>query len=83
MEFRLADASSTADPTLARGNELLRAFTRWTLDVLQPSLVEAVGDAFNSASRSFVQHREILRAIRRGQPAAAERRRDAPSPGAT
>jgi GntR family transcriptional repressor for pyruvate dehydrogenase complex len=70
--FRLADACFHGTIASAAGNELLRAFTRWTLDVLQPSLVEAVGDAFDSES-ILRQHREILRAIRRGQPAAAER----------
>ena len=70
--FRLADACFHRTIASAAGNDLLRAFTSWTLDVLQPSLVETVGDAFDAES-ILRQHREILRAIRRGQPAAAER----------
>ena len=70
--FRLADACFHRTIASAAGNELLRAFTSWTLDVLQPSLVEAIGDAFDS-ELILRQHRDILRAIRRGQAAAAER----------
>jgi GntR family transcriptional regulator, transcriptional repressor for pyruvate dehydrogenase complex len=54
------------------GNPLLQAFTDWILEVLQPNLVAHIaasvdGDAILS------QHREIQRAVRRRQPAAAER----------
>lgn len=56
----------------AADNELLRAFAGWTLDVLDPSLLAAIGDALD---RDLVleQHRDILRAVRRGQAAGAER----------
>jgi GntR family transcriptional regulator, transcriptional repressor for pyruvate dehydrogenase complex len=71
-QFRLADACFHRTIAAAAGNDLLRAFTSWTLDVLQPSLVETIGDAFD-AETILSQHRDILRAIRRGQPRAAER----------
>lgn len=70
--FRAADACFHRTIATAAGNELLRAFTSWTFDVLQPSLIEAVGDALDG-SLILRQHREILRAIRQRQPAAAER----------
>jgi GntR family transcriptional regulator, transcriptional repressor for pyruvate dehydrogenase complex len=70
--FRLADACFHRTIAATAGNELLSAFTSWTLDVLQPSLVAAVGDAIDG-ELILAQHREILRAVRRHQPAAAER----------
>jgi DNA-binding FadR family transcriptional regulator len=71
-EFRLADACFHRTIAATAGNELLRAFASWTLDVLQPSLIEKIGDAIDGDA-IVVQHREILRAIRRGQPAGASR----------
>ncbi len=56
----------------AADSELLSAFAGWTLDVLDPRIVEAIGDTLDG-ELVLDQHREILRAIRRGQPAAAER----------
>lgn len=56
----------------AAENELMRAFTGWTLDVLDPSLLAAIGDAIDG-ELVLEQHREILRAVRRGQAAGAER----------
>ena len=56
----------------AAQNELLRAFTSWTLDVLQPSLIDTIGDTID-AEAILRQHGEIERAIRLHQPAAAER----------
>jgi DNA-binding FadR family transcriptional regulator len=56
----------------AAENELLSAFAGWTLDVLDPSLVEAIGDAIDP-DEILEQHREILRAVRRRAPSAAER----------
>jgi DNA-binding FadR family transcriptional regulator len=53
-------------------NELLRAFTSWTLDVLQPLLVGRVGETIDGDA-ILRQHRAIMRAIRRRQPAAAQR----------
>ena len=71
-EFRLADARFHRAIARAAGNELLRAFTSWTLDVLQPLLVGRVGETIDGDA-ILRQHRSISRAIRRGQPAAAQR----------
>jgi DNA-binding FadR family transcriptional regulator len=70
--FNNADALFHRTLAEAAGNDLLIAFTSWTLDVLQPSLIVSIaaqidGDAI------LRQHREILRAVRRNQRAAAER----------
>ena len=70
--FRLADACFHRTIAATAGNELMRAFASWTLDVLQPSLIEAIGDRID-ADAIIRQHREILRTIRRGQSAGAER----------
>jgi DNA-binding FadR family transcriptional regulator len=56
----------------AAGNDLMVAFTSWILEVLQPSLVAYMGPALQ-ADDILDQHRRILRAVRRGQPAAAQR----------
>ena len=50
----------------------MRAFASWTLDVLQPSLIDAIGDRID-ADAIIRQHHEILRAVRRGQSAGGER----------
>jgi GntR family transcriptional regulator, transcriptional repressor for pyruvate dehydrogenase complex len=71
-EFRLADARFHGVIARTSGNELLRAFTSWSLDVLQPLLIEAIGDAIDGDA-ILRQHRDILRAIRRRQPPAAQR----------
>ena len=71
-EFRLADARFHREIARTAGNELLRAFTSWTLDVLQPLLVARVGPAIDG-NAILRQHGSILRAIRSGQPAAAQR----------
>lgn len=71
-EFRLADARFHGVVARTSGNELLRAFTSWTLDVLQPQLIARIGDAIDG-DQILRQHREILRAIRRGQVSAAQR----------
>jgi GntR family transcriptional regulator, transcriptional repressor for pyruvate dehydrogenase complex len=71
-EFRLADARFHREIARTAGNELLRAFTSWTLDVLQPLLVARVGGTVDGDT-ILRQHRAILRAIRRRQPAAAQR----------
>ncbi len=70
--FSRADVCFHRTIAAAAGNELLSAFTSWTLDVLQPTLIAAVGDALDG-ELILRQHREIVRAIRRHQPAAAER----------
>lgn len=71
-EFRLADARFHREIARTAGNELLRAFTSWTLDVLQPLLVARVGETVDGGA-ILRQHRAIMRAIRGGQPAAAQR----------
>jgi DNA-binding FadR family transcriptional regulator len=70
-EFSRADVCFHRTIAHAAGNELLSAFTSWTLDVVQPTLIAAVGDALDGPL-ILSQHRAILRAIRRHQPAAAE-----------
>ena len=71
-EFRLADARFHEVIARTAGNELLRAFTSWTLDVLQPLLIARIGDAIDGDA-ILRQHRDILRAVRRGQSVAAQR----------
>ena len=71
-EFRLADARFHEAIAVTAGNELLLTFTRWILDVLQPSLVAYLGDAIDG-ERIIDQHQAIVRAIRRHQRGAAER----------
>lgn len=70
-EFRLADARFHETIALAAGNDLLLTFTRWILDVLQPSLVAYLGAAIDG-EEIIAQHRAIVRAIRRHQRRAAE-----------
>lgn len=70
--FRLADNRFHQAIADAAGNELMVAFTSWILEVLQPSLVAYMGPALDPRD-ILDQHGRILRAIRRGQPAAAQR----------
>jgi GntR family transcriptional regulator, transcriptional repressor for pyruvate dehydrogenase complex len=70
--FRLADARFHRVIASAARNELLRAFTSWTLDVLQPSLIDTIGASIDGEA-ILRQHREIQRAIRLHRPAAAQR----------
>jgi DNA-binding FadR family transcriptional regulator len=53
-------------------NRLAAAFTRWVIDVLQPRLRAVIAPAVVE-SVVVDQHRELLRAIARGDPVAAER----------
>jgi DNA-binding FadR family transcriptional regulator len=71
-EFSVADASFHRALAESAGNELLVAFTSWTLDVLQPSLIEYVGPSIEAES-ILADHRAIQRAVERAQPAAARR----------
>jgi len=71
-EFRLADARFHREIARTAGNELLRAFTGWTLDVLQPLLVARVGPTVDG-NTILRQHRSVLNAIRSRSPAAAQR----------
>ncbi|RKQ88162.1 GntR family transcriptional regulator [Solirubrobacter pauli] len=68
------DADTRFHQTLARAadNELLRAFTDWILEVLQPKLIEEIGSR-TDGDEILRQHRDIQRAVRRNQPAAAEK----------
>jgi GntR family transcriptional repressor for pyruvate dehydrogenase complex len=70
--FRLADTRFHRAIAAAARNELLRAFTSWTLDVLQPSLIDRIGASIDGVA-ILDQHRAIQRAIRLHQPAAAQR----------
>ena len=70
--FRVADSRFHRVIAATAGNELLRAFTSWTLDVLQPSLIDTIGGSIDGAA-ILRQHGEIERAIRLRQPAAAQR----------
>ncbi len=76
--FRIADTRFHRVIASAARNELLRAFTSWTLDVLQPSLIDTIGASIDGDAilRSAPRHPA------RHPPAAARRRaaRDAPSP---
>jgi DNA-binding FadR family transcriptional regulator len=71
-EFRLADARFHGVIARTAGNELLRAFTSWTLDVLQPHLVARVGGSIDG-DLILRQHRAVVRAIRQHRPVAAQR----------
>jgi DNA-binding FadR family transcriptional regulator len=69
---RAADTRFHQAIAAAAGNELLRGFTGWTLDVLQPSLVDTLGERIDAAS-ILDQHRAIRVAVARRRPAAARR----------
>jgi len=71
-EFRAADTRFHRVIASTAGNELLRGFTSWTLDVLQPSLIDAVGDSIDGTA-VLDQHRAIRRSIHRRKSAAAQR----------
>lgn len=71
-EFRLADARFHGVIARTAGNELLRAFTSWTLDVLQPHLVARVGESIDGKV-ILRQHRDVVRAIRQRRQIAAQR----------
>lgn len=71
-EFAAADTRFHRALAVAAGNELLIAFTTWTLDVLQPSLIEHIGSRVDAAS-ILAQHRAIQRAVSRHQSEAAQR----------
>jgi GntR family transcriptional repressor for pyruvate dehydrogenase complex len=58
-EFRLADARFHRAIARTVRNELLRAFTSWTLDVLQPLLVAQVGHTVDGET-ILRQHRAVL-----------------------
>jgi DNA-binding FadR family transcriptional regulator len=70
--FRIADARFHRVIAAAAQNELLRAFTSWALDVLQPSLIDAIGASIDG-SAILRQHGDIERAVRLRRTVAAER----------
>jgi GntR family transcriptional regulator, transcriptional repressor for pyruvate dehydrogenase complex len=70
--FNAADTAFHETLAETTGNDLLMAFMRWVLDVLQPSLVKQVGA--RTSKRSIVgQHRAIATAVRENDVAGAER----------
>jgi GntR family transcriptional repressor for pyruvate dehydrogenase complex len=69
--FQLADARFHRTIAESAGNELLTAFAGWTLDVLLPSLVERIG-SWSDPEQIILEHRAILRGIRRGCPTEAQ-----------
>jgi GntR family transcriptional regulator, transcriptional repressor for pyruvate dehydrogenase complex len=70
--FDSADARFHRILAESAGNPLLRAFTDWILEVLQPKLVEHISGRVDGEA-ILRRHRDLQRAVRRGQPAAAER----------
>jgi DNA-binding FadR family transcriptional regulator len=70
--FRVADTRFHRVLAETAGNELLRAFTSWTLDVLQPSLIDRIGGDIDGDA-ILDQHRAIQRAVRLRKPVAAQR----------
>jgi GntR family transcriptional regulator, transcriptional repressor for pyruvate dehydrogenase complex len=70
--FADADISFHRVISRAAGNELLVALTSWTQDVLVPTLVALLRPVV-ATDELVVQHRAILRAVSRRQPAAAGR----------
>ncbi len=70
-EFRVADTRFHRVVAQTAGNELLLAFTRWALDVLQPSLVDTLGDSIDG-DVILDQHRAIVRAVARRNASQAE-----------
>jgi GntR family transcriptional regulator, transcriptional repressor for pyruvate dehydrogenase complex len=71
-EFRLADTRFHQTIAITAGNDLMVTFTRWILDVLQPSLIAHLGQAID-ADQIISQHQAAVRAIRRHQRSATER----------
>ena len=71
-EFGTADAKVHRLVADIAGNRLAAAFTDWIVDVLQPRLREMIAPAVVE-SVVAEQHRDMIQAIRRGDPTAAER----------
>jgi DNA-binding FadR family transcriptional regulator len=71
-EFRIADTRFHEVIATTAQNELLRAFTSWTLEVLQPAVVETLRDAYDG-DLIIAQHEAILAAVVRNRPAAAQK----------
>jgi GntR family transcriptional repressor for pyruvate dehydrogenase complex len=71
-EFGTADAKVHRLVADIAGNRLAASFTDWIVDVLQPRLREMIAPAVVE-SVVAEQHRDMIQAIRRGDPTAAER----------
>jgi DNA-binding FadR family transcriptional regulator len=69
--FNAADGAFHETLAKATGNDLLVAFTRWILEVLQPSLIKRVGTRTRKRS-ILTQHRAIAVAVRGNDVAGAE-----------
>jgi GntR family transcriptional regulator, transcriptional repressor for pyruvate dehydrogenase complex len=69
--FNAADTGFHEILAKATGNDLLMAFMRWVLDVLQPSLIKHVG-ARTSKRSILAQHRAIAAAVRDHDVGGAE-----------
>jgi GntR family transcriptional regulator, transcriptional repressor for pyruvate dehydrogenase complex len=54
------------------GNRMVQAFTEWVFEVLQPTLMEVVGDAI-VPSAVVEQHEALIAAIEKGDAPRAER----------
>jgi DNA-binding FadR family transcriptional regulator len=70
--FNAADKRFHQTLARAAGNDLLLAFTDWILDVLQPQLIADISERVDG-QEILGQHSDIQRAVRRRQPAAAEK----------
>jgi GntR family transcriptional regulator, transcriptional repressor for pyruvate dehydrogenase complex len=70
--FNEADGTFHRILAEAAGNPLLRAFTDWILEVLQPNLIRYISGHVDGPE-ILRQHQDIQRAVKRRQPAAAER----------
>jgi GntR family transcriptional regulator, transcriptional repressor for pyruvate dehydrogenase complex len=70
---RAAAMDAAVHRTVARiaGNRLAAAFTEWVVEVLHPRLQAMVAPAVVE-SVIVEQHRDLLRALERGEPSAAE-----------
>jgi DNA-binding FadR family transcriptional regulator len=56
----------------AAGNRMVQAFTDWVFEVLQPSLMEVIGEAV--VESALVEHQEaLIAAIEKGDAPRAER----------
>ena len=71
--FRLADACFHRTIAATAGNDLMRAFASWTLDVLQPSLIDAIGDRSTPTRSSGSTTRSCVRFAVANPPGASAR----------
>ena len=76
--FRAADTRFHRVIASTARNELLRAFTSWTLDVLQPSLIDTIGDSIDGEAILRTAPRDPARDP--AAPVGRRRARHAPPP---